>query len=135
MDRLERILTAPLMIISQLTEAFGLILLLVPVALTIWIIARRPAWKAVWPTLLTPLPWVVLIVWAAAHWREDGPQTGLYPDWWALLMLGVTLALSIWAVVRARRVRWPVAGLCLINFGLALLAALFAIMMTTGAWL
>ncbi len=135
MDRLERILTAPLMIISQLTDAFGLILLLVPAALIVWIVARRPAWAAVWPMLLTPLPWIVLIFWAAANWRETAPQTGFHADRWGLLMLGVTLALSVWAVVRASRVRWPAAGLCAINFGLALIAALFAVMMTTGAWL
>ena len=136
MDRLERALTAPLMIISQLTAtSFGLIFLLLPVALIVWTVIRRPAWGAVWPALLTPLPWLALAVWAGWHWRETGPQTGFHAEAWGLLMLAVTLALSVWAVVRAKRVRWPVAGLCLVNFAFAMIAALFASMMTTGAWL
>jgi len=136
MDRLERALTAPLMIVSQLTATpFGLVVLLAPAALIVWIVVRRPAWTAVWPVLLTPLPWLVLTIWAGWHWREAGPQTGLHAEPWGLLMLGLTLALSAWAVVKARRVRWPVAGLCLVNFAFALIAALFAGMMTTGVWL
>ena len=136
MDRLEQSLSPPLMIVSQLTEApFGLILLLAVAALAGWIVLRRPAWPAVWPMLLTPLPWLLLTGWAGWHWRTSGPQAGFHAEAWGLLMLGLTLALSVWAVVRARRVRWPVAGLCVINFALALVAALFASMMTTGAWL
>ncbi len=136
MDRLERALTAPLMIVSQLTgTSFGLVFLLLPIALIVWTVARRPAWAAVWSLLLTPLPWIVLTIWAGWHWRETGPQTGFHAEPWGLLMLAVTLALSVWAVVRARRVRWPVAGLCLVNFLFAMVAALFAAMMTTGAWL
>jgi len=125
MDRLERTLTAPLMIISQLTEpSFGLVLL-IPAALIVWTAVRRPAWAAVWPVLSTPLPWIALTLWAASHWRVDGPQTGFHAELWGLLMLGVTLALSIWAVIRAKRVRWPVAGLCLVNGAFALIAPLF----------
>ncbi len=136
MDRLEKVLTAPFMIIGQLTEApFGLILLAVPAALVVWIVVRRPAWAAVWPALLTPAPWILLIFWAAWHWREGEPQTGFHAEKWGLLMLGVTLALSVWGVIRARRVRLPMAGLVLINGALALFAALFAVMMTTGVWL
>ena len=135
MDRLERALTAPLTVIGQLTEpSFGLVLL-VPAALIVWTVARRPAWAAVWPVLLAPLPWLALTVWAGWHWRVEGPQTGFNAEPAGLLMLGVTLALSVWAVIRAKRVRWPVAGLCLVNGAFALIAALFASMMTTGAWL
>ena len=90
--------------------------------------------KGLWPALLTPLPWIALTVWAAWHWRAEGPQTGFHAETWGLLMLGVTLALSVWAVIRAGRVRWPVAGLCLVNGLFALIAALFAAMMTTGTW-
>ena len=136
MERLERALTAPLMIVSQLTAtSFGLVVLLVPAVLIVWIVLRRPAWAAVWPLLLTPLPWLALAVWGGWHWRELGPQTGFHAGASGLVMLGVTLALSVWAVVRARRVRWPTTGLCLVNFAFALLAALFAVMMTTGVWL
>ena len=136
MDRLERALTAPLMIVSQLTAtSFGLVFLFLPVALIVWTVASRPAWAAVWPVLLTPLPWLVLAVWAGWHWREMGPQTGFHAEAWGLLMLAMTLALSVWAVVRAKRARWPVAGLCLVNFAFAMLAGLFAAMMTTGVWL
>ena len=136
MDRLERALTAPLMIVGQLTAtSFGLFVLLLPAALTVWILLRRPAWAAVWPVLPTPLPWLVLAIWGGWHWRETGPQTGFHPEAWGLAMLAVTLALSVWAVVRAKRVRWPAAGLCLVNFAFALIAALFAVMMTTGVWI
>lgn len=136
MDRLERALTAPLMIVSQLTATpFGLIFLVLPVALIVWTAIRRPAWAAVWPALLPPLPWLGLAVWAGWHWRETGPRTGFHAEALGLLMLAVTLALSVWAVIRAKRVRWPVAGLCLVNFAFAMIAALFAAMMTTGAWL
>ena len=136
MDRLERALTAPLMIVSQLTATpFALVVLLLPAALIVWIVLRRPAWAAVWPLLLTPLPWLVLAVWAGWHWRETGPQTGFHAEAWELVTLGITLALSVWALVRAKRVRWPVAGLCLVNFAFALIAALFAVMMTTGVWI
>ena len=136
MDRLERALTAPLMIVSQLTgTSLGLIFVLLPIALIVWTVACRPAWAAVWPVLLTPLPWIALTIWAGWHWRETGPQTGFHAEPWGVLMLGFTLALSVWAVFRARRARWPVAGLCLVNFALAMVAALFGAMMTTGAWL
>lgn len=136
MDRLERSLTAPLMIVSQLTAPpFGLIFLLLPAALIVWMVLRRPAWSAVWPLLLTPLPWLALAVWAGWHWRETGPRTGSHAEAWGLLMLAATLALSVWAVIRAKRVRWPASGLCLVNFAFALIAALFAAMMTTGVWL
>ncbi len=125
------------MIVGQVTETWVGTGLLVGVvgALVGWIGVRRPAWAAVWPMLLTPLPWISLIVWAASHWRETGPQTGFHADRWGLVMLGATVALSVWAIVGARRVRWPVAGLCVVNFGFALIAALFAVMMTTGVWL
>ena len=73
--------------------------------------------------------------WAAWHQKGPGPQTGFHAEVWGLAMLGLTAVLSIRAVVLADRVRWPVAGLCLVNFGFALLAALFAVMMTTGVWL
>lgn len=49
---------APVMILRQLTDPpvgaalIGGLLL----ALVLWICVRRPAWKAVWPMLLTPLP-------------------------------------------------------------------------------
>ena len=137
MDRLGNALTAPLMIVGQVTESrAGLAgLAAVLVALAVWIVVRKPAWSAIWPVLLTPLPWIALTIWAAWHWRETGPQTGFHAETWGLLMLGVTLALSVWAVARARRVRWPVAGLCLVNVAFALIAALFAAMMTTGTWL
>ena len=136
MDRLERAVTAPLMIVGQLTETpFGLVFLLLPLALVVWTVACRPGWAAVWPSLLTPLPWLGLAVWAGWHWRETGPQTGLHAEAWGLLMLVVTLALSVWAVIKAKRARWPIAGLCLVNFAFALIAALFAGMMTTGVWL
>ena len=121
MDRLERALTAPLMIVGQLTAtSFGLFVLLLPAALTVWILLRRPAWAAIW---------------GGWHWRETGPQTGFHPEAWGLAMLAVTLALSVWAVARAKRVRWPAAGLCPVNFAFALIAALFAVMMTTGVWI
>lgn len=136
MDRLDRALTAPAMIVGQLTAtSFGLVALRVPAALIIWIILRRPAWSAVWPLLLTPLPWLALAVWAGWHWRETGPQTGFHAEAWGLLMLAVTMTLSVWAVAKAKRARLPVAGLCLVNFAFALLAGLFAVMMTTGVWL
>ena len=125
------------MIIGQVAESWtGLVLLVGLLGLLAgWMVIRKPTWRAVWPVLLTPLPWIGLIVWAGWHWRETGPQTGFHADIWGLIMLGVTLVLSAWAVSRAKRVRWPVAGLCLVNFGFALIAALFAVMMTTGAWL
>jgi len=125
------------MIVEQVTESWvGLVLLVSVLGVLLgWIGLRKPAWASLWPVLLTPLPWIALIIWAAWHWRETGPQTGFHAEIWGLLMLGVTLALSVWAVVKARRVRWPVAGLCLVNVALALIAALFAAMMTTGAWL
>lgn len=125
------------MILGQVTEAWiGLALLaVILLALGGWIAVRKPELRAVWPVLLTPLPWIVLTVWAGWHARETGPQTGFHADIWGLLMLGLTLALSVFAVVRASRIRLPVAGLCLVNLGFALIAALFAVMMTTGAWL
>lgn len=137
MDRLANAMTAPLMIVGQVTGSWIGLALLVGVlgGLLGWILVRKPAWPAVWPVLLAPMPWIILTIWAAWHWRTTGPQTGFHAETWGLLMLAVTLALSVWAVARARRARWPVAGLCLVNFAFALIAALFASMMTTGAWL
>lgn len=125
------------MIVGQVTESpAGLAILIAVLApLIIWIVVRKPMSSAVWPALLTPLPWIALTIWAAWHWRVDGPQTGFHAEVWGVLMLGVTLALSVWGVIRAERVRWPVAGLCLVNGLFALIAALFAVMMTTGTWL
>ncbi len=125
------------MIPGQVTESWTGLALLAAILLALggWMVSRKPRWAAVWPVLLTPLPWIALIVWAGWHWRETGPQTGFHADAWGLLMLGLTLVLSIWAITRASGLRWPVAGLCVVNFGFALIAALFAVMMTTGAWL
>lgn len=125
------------MIVGQVTESWVGLVLLVGVlgGLLGWIVIRKPAWRAVWPVLLTPLPWMSLTIWGAWHWRETGPQTGFHAETWGVLMLAVTAALSVWAVARARRVRWPVAGLCLVNLAFALIAALFAAMMTSGTWL
>jgi hypothetical protein len=136
-DRLGKVLAAPGMIIGQVTESpVGLVVLMAVLGpLIVWIAARKPGWSAIWPALLVPAPWIVLIFWAAWHWRVDGPQTAFHAELRGLLMLGVTLALSVWAVIRANRVRLPVAGLCLVNGLFALIAVLFAGMMTTGTWL
>ena len=128
---------APVMILRQLTDPPGGAALIggLLLALVVWICVRRPAWKAVWPMLLTPLPWVVLIIWAASHLAEDGRWTGSQAELWGLLMLCVTAALSIWAVARAERIRAPVAGICLLNGLFAGIAALFAVMLSIGVWM
>lgn len=125
------------MILGQVTESWVGLGVLAAILLVLGgcIVLRKPRWPAVWLVLLTPLPWIALTVWAGWHWREAGPQTGFQAETWGLLMLGLTLALGVCAVMRASRVRWPVAALCLVNFGFTLIAALFAVMMTTGGWL
>ncbi len=137
MDRFEAAIRAPLLVVGQWTEAPAMLVVLLGVlaGLIGWIAVRRPLLAAVWPVPLLPLPWMLLMFWAGWHNRTAGPQTGFHAEAWGVLMLGVTLSWSGFALTRGRGIRAQVAGLALLNAVFALTAALFAGMMTTGTWL
>lgn len=127
----------PLWIVEQATlNVVGLVVAVIWIAILAMLIWRAEAgWSQAWPTLILPLPWIALAVWAGFHARSVyGPQTGFHADALGMLTSGLTIGLSIFAIVKAKKARLPVFGLVLLNGWFCFVAAFISIMATTGQW-
>ena len=138
MPSLPDALKLPLWIIEQATlNSVGVVVAVIWIATLAMLIWRAKAgWSQAWPTLILPLPWIALAVWAGLHARSIyGPQTGFHADVLGMLASGLTIGLSVFAVVKAKKARMPVFGLVLLNGWFCFVAAFISIMATTGQWL
>ena len=113
-------------------ETIAILLVISLVLLVGWTVVRRPRWRAVWPMLLTPAPWALLLALIVAGRGYSRPVEGWSAEfhpvrWTPLVMLAATLALSIWAISRAKDIEWPAAGLVFVNALVAFAVAALAV--------
>lgn len=83
MASLSNAIKLPLWIVEQATlNVVGLVVAVVWIATLAMLIWRAKAgWSQAWPTLILPLPWIALAVWAGFHTRSlYGQQTGFHAD-------------------------------------------------------